>query len=211
MRSVQERLVRLDDKLILLLTPPFSDGPLDPGYIKGYLPGIRENGAQYTHAATWVVQAIARLGQGRLAFELFQILNPIHHGRNEEEVARYKVEPYVVAGDVFSQPPHVGRGDWTWYTGSAGWLYRTGIESMLGLRRSGSFLTFDPCIPPQWPGFTLTYRYQSTHYRVAIENPNGAERGVAEVWLDGQRREDLMIPLADDQQTHEARVVMGDS
>jgi cyclic beta-1,2-glucan synthetase len=211
MRSVQERLVRPDDKLILLLTPPFNDGPLDPGYIKGYLPGIRENGAQYTHAATWVVQAIARLGQGRLAFELFQILNPIPHGRNEEEVARYKVEPYVVAGDVFSQPPHAGRGGWTWYTGSAGWLYRTGIESMLGLRRSGRFLTLDPCIPPQWSGFMLNYRFQSAHYRIAIENPQGAERGVAEVWLDGQRREDLVIPLADDQQTHEARVVMGDS
>jgi len=211
MRSVQERLVRPDEKLILLLTPPFNEGPLDPGYIKGYLPGIRENGAQYTHAATWVVQAIARLGQGRLAFELFQILNPIHHGRNEEEVARYKVEPYVMAADVFSQPPHVGRGGWTWYTGSAGWLYRTGIESILGLRRSGSFLTFDPCIPPQWPGFTVTYRFQFALYRIVIENPQGAERGVTEVWLDGQRREDFLIPLADDQQTHEARVVMGHS
>jgi cyclic beta-1,2-glucan synthetase len=110
---------------------------------------------------------------------------------------------------VFSQPPHVGRGGWSWYTGSAGWLYRTGLESILGLRRSGSFLTFDPCIPPHWPGFTLTYRFQSARYRIVIENPQGAERGIAEVWLDGQRHEDLVIPLADDQQTHEARVVMG--
>ena len=172
MKSVQERLVRPDDQLILLLTPPFNDGPMDPGYIKGYVPGIRENGAQYTHAATWVVQAVARLGQGRLAFELFQLLNPIHHGRNEQEVARYKVEPYVVAGDVFSQPPHVGRGGWTWYTGSAGWLYRTGIESLLGFRRSGGILTFDPCIPPQWTGFSLTYRFQSTRYQIVDRKPS---------------------------------------
>ena len=175
------------------------------------MPGIRENGAQYTHAATWVVQAFARLGQGRLAFELFQILNPIHHGRNQEEVARYKVEPYVVAGDVFSQPPHVGRGGWTWYTGSAGWLYRTGIESILGLRRSGNLLDFRSLHSTRMAWIKITYRFQSAHYRIAVENPRGVERGVAEVWLDGQLREDLVIPLADDRQTHEVRVVMGDS
>ena len=175
-----------EDGLILLLAPPFDDGPLDPGYIKGYLPGIRENGAQYTHAAAWVVQATALLGQGRLAYELYQSLNPISHARDHAHMSRYKVEPYVVAGDVYSQPPHVGRGGWTWYTGSAGWLYRVGLESILGLHRAGDCLTLDPCIPPEWQGFTIRYRFRSATYHIAVENPEGRERGVAATSLDGR-------------------------
>src|SRR5262249_17467961 len=152
-----------------------------------YLPGIRENGAQYTHAAVWVAQAAALLGQGGRAHELFRILNPIYHAIDQEGVARYKAEPYVLAGDVYNHPMHLGRGGWSWYTGSAGWLYRVGLESILGLRRTGGVLTIDPCIPPQWPGFEVAYRFGSTTYRIIVENPRHLERGVAEVWLDGQR------------------------
>jgi cyclic beta-1,2-glucan synthetase len=211
MESVHERLSRRDDGLILLLAPPFDEGPVAPGYIKGYLPGVRENGAQYTHAAAWVVLATALLGDGQRAFELFQTLNPIQHARDRKGVHRYKVEPYVVAGDVFSQPPHIGRGGWSWYTGSAAWLYRVGLESILGLRRSGDRLTLDPCIPPEWKGFVITYRFRSATYRIEVENPHGRVRGIATVCLDGQRCEDATIFLADDGRNHVVRVFMGDS
>ena len=211
MESVLDLLIRREEGLILLLTPPFDDGPVDPGYIKGYLPGVRENGAQYTHAATWVVQAAALLGEGRRAFELFQILNPIEHARDQSAVQLYKLEPYVVAGDVFSQPPLAGRGGWSWYTGSAAWLYRTGLESILGLRRSGDRLTLDPCIPPEWKGFEITYQYRSATYRIAVENPQGQERGVVTICLDGRPSEDATISLIDDGQNHDVRVFMGNS
>jgi cyclic beta-1,2-glucan synthetase len=211
MESVLDLLIRREEGLILLLTPPFDDGPVDPGYIKGYLPGVRENGAQYTHAATWVVQAIALLGEGRRAFELFQILNPIEHARDPSAVQRYKLEPYVVAGDVFSQPPLAGRGGWSWYTGSAAWLYRAGLESILGLRRSGDRLTLDPCIPPEWKGFEISYQYRSATYRITVENPQGLERGIATIRVDGRSREDGTILLTDDEQSHDVRVFMGNS
>jgi cyclic beta-1,2-glucan glucanotransferase len=211
MESVLDLLIRREEGLILLLTPPFDDGPVDPGYIKGYLPGVRENGAQYTHAATWVVQAIALLGEGRRAFELFQILNPIEHARDPSAVQRYKLEPYVVAGDVFSQPPLAGRGGWSWYTGSAAWLYRAGLESILGLRRSGDRLTLDPCIPPEWKGFEISYQYRSATYRITVENPQGLERGIATICVDGRSREDGTILLTDDEQSHDVRVFMGNS
>jgi len=211
MESVLDLLIRREEGLILLLTPPFDDGPVDPGYIKGYLPGVRENGAQYTHAATWVVQAIALLGEGRRAFELFQILNPIEHARDPSAVQRYKLEPYVVAGDVFSQPPLAGRGGWSWYTGSAAWLYRAGLESILGLRRSGDRLTLDPCIPPEWKGFEISYQYRSATYRITVENPRGQERGVATICVDGRPCENGTVSLADDGQSHDVRVFMGNS
>ena len=186
MQSVQERLVDLKNGLILLLTPPFDDGEFDPGYIKGYVPGVRENGAQYTHAAAWVVQATAQLGQGRLAFDLYQSLNPVHCSRDHGHMSRYRTEPYVVAGDVYSQPPHLGRGGWTWYTGSAGWLYRVGLGSILGHQRSGNGLTLDPCIPPEWKSFTIRYRFGSTTYHITVENPVGTERGISAITLDGR-------------------------
>ena len=207
--AVDEHLVLADDRLILLFDPPFDAGPLEPGYIKGYLPGIRENGGQYTHAATWVVLANARLGNGRRAFELFLFLNPILHADSPEAVARYQVEPYVVAADVYGRPPHVGRGGWTWYTGSAAWLYRVGLEAILGFQRSGERLTLDPCIPGDWPGFGLTYRHRSATYRITVENPNGVERGVIEVTLDGSSQPGSTIALADDGRDHQVRVVMG--
>ena len=211
MASVLDLLIRREEGLILLLTPPFDDGPVDPGYIKGYLPGVRENGAQYTHAAAWVVQATALLGEGRRAFELFQVLNPIEHTRDQSAVQLYKLEPYVVAGDVLSQPPLAGRGGWSWYTGSAAWLYRAGLESILGLKRSGDRLTLDPCIPPEWQGFEITYQYRSATYRIAVENPQGRERGIATICVDGRPCENGTVSLTDDGQSHDVRVFMGNS
>jgi len=209
MQSVQERLVDRKNGLILLLDPPFGDGPPDPGYIKGYLPGTRENGAQYTHAAAWVIQAMARLGQSRLAFELYQGLNPICCSRDHGQMSRYRVEPYVVAGDVYSHPQHIGRGGWTWYTGSACWLYCVGLESIVGLQRSGNCLTLDPCIPPEWKGYTIRYRFRSATYHITVENPEGRENGVAAVFLDGLPRDSRSIPLADDGKIHQVRAVLG--
>ena len=183
MEAVDHYLVQRERGLILLFNPPFDDDSRDPGYIKGYLPGVRENGGQYTHAAAWVVQAAARLGRGRHAFELLQILNPIQHARDPEGVERYKVEPYVVAGDVYSCPPHAGRGGWTWYTGSASWIYQAILESVLGIQRRGDRIEVNPCIPPDWTEYEVTYRFRSAVYRIHVENPNGAEsatrRGLA--------------------------------
>ena len=163
-----------------------STGPAqDPGYIKGYPPGIRENGGQYTHAALWVVMAMAQLGSGDEAVELFHMLNPVNHTRTPADVERYKAEPYVVAGDVYAHPPHAGRGGWTWYTGSAGWMYRAGLESILGLRRRGSTFEMDPCIPSSWPDYSIVWRFGRTRYEIAVSNPERRCRGVAEAELDG--------------------------
>src|SRR5688500_2644564 len=153
MAAVDEHLVRRADSVVLLFTPPFDDTPLEPGYVKGYVPGVRENGGQYTHAAVWSAIAFAALGDGDKAMELFAMLNPINHARSEAAVQRYRVEPYAVAADVYAEPPHVGRGGWTWYTGSAGWMYRAGLEWMLGFRLRGERLTISPCIPRGWAGF----------------------------------------------------------
>jgi cyclic beta-1,2-glucan synthetase len=194
--------------LVKLFAPPFDSGPLQPGYIKGYLPGIRENGGQYTHAAIWMVQALAGLGRGNEAHELWSMLCPISHAETPEAVARYKVEPYVVAADIYGVPPHVGRGGWTWYTGSASWLYRAAIETILGLTRHGNTLTFDPRIPAGWRDYDVEYRFGGTVYRCRIENPNGVEQGVREVSIDGERVERKVIALHDDGRSHEVRVVM---
>jgi cyclic beta-1,2-glucan synthetase len=210
MRSVEERLVRSDDGLILLFTPPFDLGPLQPGYIKGYVPGIRENGGQYTHAATWVALATAIQGHGRRAVELWDMLNPIHHSSSPEKMARYKVEPYVIAADIYGRPPHTGRGGWTWYTGSASWFYRVGLEAILGFRLRGNRLRVDPCIPPDWPGYEVKFRHKTATYRIVVENPKGIERGVERLTLDGQAVAGEDIPLADDGREHELVVLMGE-
>jgi len=204
--AVRDRLVREQDGTILLFDPPFDKGKLEPGYIKGYLPGVRENGGQYTHAATWVVLAAAELGLGTRASELFKLLNPVHHAGTPADAERYHVEPYVIAADVYGRPPHVGRGGWTWYTGSAGWFYRVGLEAILGFRRSGRSLQINPCIPSAWPGYTIVYRFETSTYSIRVENPHGVERGVATVTLDGITRADLMIPLEADGGTHEVVV-----
>jgi cyclic beta-1,2-glucan synthetase len=207
--AAEKHLVRDAEKLIVLFTPPFDKGVLQPGYIKGYVPGIRENGGQYTHAATWMVQAMALLGRGTRAHQLFSLLNPISHAHSKESVDRYKVEPYVIAADVYSEPPHVSRGGWTWYTGSASWLYRVALETMLGFHLSGDKLTIDPCIPANWPGYEITYRYRSARYRIVVENPQGVERGVQSVEVEGRSATDKRIELHDDGKTHQVRVILG--
>ena len=185
MASLEKHLVRRDDGLALLFSPPFDKTPLDPGYIKGYPPGLRENGGQYSHAAMWAILGFAQLGAGEKAAELFALLNPINHARTPAEVERYKVEPYVVAADVYSVPPHAGRGGWTWYTGSAGWMYRAGVEGILGIRREGAFLVIDPCIPAGWPGFAATVNVGSTHYDIRVEASSSCPPDLSHAVLDG--------------------------
>jgi len=209
MGAVGQRLVRVADKLIQLFDPPFDKGALQPGYIKGYVPGIRENGGQYTHAATWVVLAAALQGRGDLALRLWNVINPIYHATTRAEVDHYKVEPYVVCADVYGAPPHTGRGGWTWYTGSASWLYRVALEAILGFRREGNTLRFEPCIPPSWPGFEMIYRHRSATYRIRTDNSAGTGRGVRSIELDGQRMPNGSVPLLDDEKTHEVAIQLG--
>ena len=211
MASVHEFLVRLGDGLVLLFTPPFDHSDVDPGYVKGYLPGIRENGGQYTHGAIWSVLAFAALGDGDRAGELFSVLNPINHASTRAGVHKYKVEPYVMAADVYAEPPHVGRGGWTWYTGSAGWMYQAGVEWILGFRLRGTTLLLDPCIPRAWPGYEIDFRYHSAKYEIVVENPQGVSRGVASAELDGVTLpgDGASIPLVDDGVTHKVRVILG--
>jgi cellobiose phosphorylase len=207
MASVEERLVHPDAKLIQLFDPPFDRGPLQPGYVKGYVPGIRENGGQYTHGATWVVLATALQGRGDRALELWNLLNPVYHATTPAEVERYKVEPYVVCADIYGAPPHTGRGGWTWYTGSAGWLYRVAVEAILGIWPSGDRLRVEPSIPSRWPGYEVAYRHGSATYRIRVENPAGG--GVRSVLVDGQPVPGGVVPLRDDGREHDVRVTLG--
>ena len=215
MASVDRLLVDHQHQIARLFTPPFNHSRENPGYIKGYPPGVRENGGQYTHGATWSIFAWAKLGDGDRAGALFDLLNPIHHSNTAEAVERYKVEPYVVSADVYSVAPHIGRGGWTWYTGSAAWLYRAGLEAVLGFQLRGDQLRIDPCIPKHWPGFQLTYQQCDRHhvitrYEITVENPGHVCRGVTRVELDGKALTATgAIALADDGQTHSLRVVLG--
>ncbi len=209
LRSLEENLVRKADNLILLFTPPFDKTTADVGYIQGYPPGVRENGGQYTHGATWVPMAFARRGDGDKAVRLLRMLNPVERAREKEGCQRYKVEPYVMAGDVYSLAGHVGRGGWTWYTGAAAWTYRVWLEEVLGFQRRGDALTINPVIPKDWAGFHLRYRYRNTTYRIAVENPDHCSRGVTLVELDGVAIADKIVTLHDDGVPHEIRVVLG--
>ena len=212
MAAVDKYLVRRDEKLSLLFTPPFDHPAEDPGYIKGYPAGIRENGGQYTHGATWAAMAFAMQGDGDRAAELLSMLNPIRHADSPTGVQRYKVEPYVACADVYSVSPHVGRGGWTWYTGSAGWMYRVTLEWLLGFRVRGENLALDPCIPHAWPGFEVTYRYRSARYEISVENPLGVCRGILAIKLDGEvvtGNKNALIPLRDDGAVHKVQVVLG--
>jgi cyclic beta-1,2-glucan synthetase len=210
MDAVRTHLVRRGQGVLLLLTPPFDQSAQDPGYIKGYPPGVRENGGQYTHAALWIVMAMAGLGSGDEAVELFHLLNPINHTRTPADVDRYKTEPYVVAADVYAHHSHAGRGGWTWYTGSASWMYRAGLESILGLRRRGTVFAVEPCIPSSWPEYTIVWRLGQTRYEIRVLNPERRCRGVAQAELDGVPVDSRAIPLADDGRTHQVRLVLGD-
>ena len=199
MRALDLHLVKANIRAILLLDPPFDKGEQDPGYIKGYVPGVRENGGQYTHAAIWAAMAFAQLGDARKAWELLHLINPAA----SLNIETYKVEPYVMAADVYAKEPHAGRGGWTWYTGSAGWMYRLGVESLLGLQRSGNTLKIEPLIPQGWPGFTLTYRFGLTHYHFEVTQ---GITGSTSMTLDDQRIEVDALVLIDDRIEHRVRV-----
>ena len=212
MAALDKYLLRRDDSLLLLFTPPFNHPARDPGYIRGYPPGGRETGGQYTHGAIWTALAFVMQGDGDRAGELLSMLNPIHHADSPTAIHRYKVEPYVVCADLYSEPPHVGRGGWTWYTGSAGWMYRVALEGLLGFQLHGATLALDPCIPRNWPGFEIAFRYRSARYEIAVKNPNSVCRGVVSVMLDGALMPDskkALIPLADDGATHRVLLVLG--
>ncbi|OOG60905.1 glycosyl transferase family 36 [Rhodanobacter sp. B05] len=214
MASVDDLLIDHEHKVARLFTPPFDqDGKEDPGYIKGYPPGVRENGGQYTHGAIWSIFAWAGLGDGDRAGALFDLLNPIHHSDSAEAVARYKVEPYVACADVYSVAPHIGRGGWTWYTGSAAWLYRAGLEAVLGFRLQGDRLRVTPCLPKAWPGFQITYRHgakRATRYEISVENPDRVCARVKSIQLDGQTLDSTAsIALIDDGQIHHLRITLG--
>ena len=206
MDAVYARLVRRDDALIQLLDPPFDKSDMDPGYIKGYVPGVRENGGQYTHAAIWTVMAFAALGDSQRAWELLNMINPVNHGKTAAGVALYKVEPYVIAADVYAVAPHAGRGGWSWYTGSAGWMYRLIVESLLGLRLDVDKLHFAPCLSADWKAFKLHYRYRETVYHIVVSQTQAAAATAMRVTVDGVERPDKIIPLIDDRQDHVVEV-----
>jgi cyclic beta-1,2-glucan synthetase len=208
MESVYKNLVRLEEELILLFTPPFQRTARDPGYIKGYPRGIRENGGQYTHAALWSIWAFAQMGQGERAANLFRLINPIYHTDTPEDVERYRVEPYVIAADVYSVEPYVGRGGWTWYTGSASWMYRLGTEMILGLQRTGEYLRIDPSIPKDWTHYQINYRFGTSLYHILVKQQKDGDDRKHQFNMDGKILQDGLIPLKDDGQTHEIVVIM---
>ena len=205
MESLNSRLVHQDSRIIQLLDPPFDKSSLNPGYIKGYVPGVRENGGQYTHAAIWAAMAFAQLGDSQHAWEILGMINPINHAKSPTDINTYKVEPYVVAADVYAVSPHVGRGGWTWYTGSAGWMYRLILESLLGLRLDVNKLFIEPCFPEDWKAFKIHYRYRKAIYHInVIRMPDNNSQTI--VILDGVKQEGKTIPLIDDAQEHRVEV-----
>ncbi len=211
MSAVDTQLVSRSDGLVKLFAPPFDHTSHDPGYIKAYPPGLRENGGQYTHASLWTTLAFALLGDGDRAGELFSLLNPINHSSTCADIDRYKVEPYVVCADVYSAPAHIGRGGWTWYTGSAAWMYRTAVEGILGIHLRAGTLHVDPCIPRAWAGFEFTYKFGSSRYRITVKNPRGVSRGVVQASLDGKDvgRTPCAIDLIDDGRHHDGEITLG--
>jgi cellobiose phosphorylase len=205
MQSADEHLVRKEDGLIQLFNPPFDKSDLNPGYIKGYVPGVRENGGQYTHAAIWLVMAFAATGNKKRTWELLQMINPVNRGSNIEKIAIYKTEPYVIAADVYAEPLHKGRGGWTWYTGSAGWMYQLITDSFIGLKREGDTLRFTPCIPEEWKNFEVSYRFQDTFYQIHFEQLASEEKNMR-VFLDETIQEQNVISLVNDGKTHEVKI-----
>ena len=209
-RAADSQLVREADRLVLLFWPPFNTTLHDPGYVRAYPPGIRENGGQYTHAATWLGWAYAGLGDGENAARVFRLLNPILRASGAAASQRYRVEPYALAGDIYSCPPWVGRGGWTWYTGAAAWMWRLGVEAILGLRKEEGGLRVDPCIPPEWKGFEAWVSLGQRRVHVVVENPEGVARGVASVSLDGRPLDEPCMRLdPSTPREHEVRVRLG--
>jgi cellobiose phosphorylase len=208
MNAVDQRLVKRDAKLIQLFDPPFDKSALNPGYIKGYLPGVRENGAQYTHAAVWTVLGFAMLGDAERAWELLAMILPVNHSLDLPAADVYSVEPYVVAADVYAVPPHTGRGGWTWYTGSAGWLYRLIIEHLVGLKLEVDHLRFIPCLPAAWKTLTVHYRYRNSTFHITLRAKAGW-KGAPQIMIDGQKHDGETLPLRDDQKEHQVEVNFG--
>jgi cellobiose phosphorylase len=208
MKAVVNYLVNEEEGIIKLLTPPFDSSDLNPGYIKGYVPGVRENGGQYTHAAAWVILAFTELGDGDTAWKLYNMINPINHTRTPIECMKYKVEPYVMAADVYAVDPHAGRGGWTWYTGAAGWMYRVAVEHILGLKKYGDKFTVDPCVPRNWESFVIEYAHGHSKYVIKVINPDRVNKGVREIYLDGEPV-DKFVPLKDENKVFRVLVVMG--
>ena len=207
MAAVDEQLVRPQDGLVQLLAPPFDTDRLDPGYIRGYVPGVRENGGQYTHAAVWAAMAFVELGEPERAWALLRIINPVRHTLSAEGVMVYKIEPYVMAADVYARAPHVGRGGWSWHTGAAGWMYRLVLESLLGVRREGRALHLSPRLPADWPAVKIDYRFGGTVFHIVVQQDGtGGDAGTVRVSLDGILRPDGSIPLVDDLQVHQVEV-----
>ena len=202
MAAVDQRLVRRDKQIIQLLDPPFDKSDLEPGYIKGYIPGVRENGGQYTHAAIWTTMAFAMMGDTERAWEFFAMLNPVNHGSTPEAIERYKVEPYVMCADIYGVSPHTGRGGWTWYTGAAGWMYRLTVETLLGLQLEVDHLRIAPCIPADWDSYKIHYRYRETVYHITVRRVGEPSGQVIRVTVDGVERPDARIPLIDDRREH---------
>ena len=206
MESVDNLLVDRDNKLIKLFTPSFDKTLFEPGYIKAYMPGIRENGGQYTHAAIWNMMANAILGNGNLAEEYFRILNPIEHARTNEACRKYKVEPYVISADIYSASKLEGRGGWSWYTGAASWMYKVGLEYILGFKKKGNILEIKPCINKEWGKYEIWYKYIDTNYHISVENKDKQQTGVKNMYLDNEKVE--KIELKNDNINHEILVIM---
>jgi cellobiose phosphorylase len=205
MESAYKYLVRKELSLIQLFDPPFDKSDLNPGYIKGYVPGVRENGGQYTHAAIWMTMAFAALGDKERTWELLKMINPVNHGNSTAEIAKYKVEPYVMAADVYAEENHKGRGGWTWYTGSAGWMYQLIIGSVIGITRKNDRLEFNPCIPPEWNSFNVNYRYMETNYHLSFSQAEKGDNKI-KICVDGKEQNDNTVSLQNDKTAHEVKI-----
>lgn len=208
MESLENHLIDKENGIIKLLDPPFVNGKLNPGYIKAYLPGVRENGGQYTHSSVWVVIAEAILGQGDKAGEFYRMINPIEHARTKESTKKYKVEPYVIAADIYGAGNLAGRGGWTWYTGSASWFYKAGIEFVLGIKIKNNTLSIEPCIPKDWKEFSARYKFGRSIYNINVKNPNGKNSGVQKMMVNGEEIKEKAIRLSDDGKIYEVEIEM---
>ncbi len=209
MESLENYLINKEVGIIKLLDPPFEKSALEPGYIKAYLPGVRENGGQYTHAAIWAIIATAMLKLNNKAQEFYRMINPIEHGKTKELIWRYKVEPYAIAADVYGASNLLGRGGWTWYTGSSSWFYKAGIEYILGLKIENGILRIEPCIPKDWKEYRIRYEYKTSVYNISVKNPNESETGeVKEFFVNGQKIEEKQLKLIDNGRIYEIEVVL---
>ena len=206
MQSADEHLVRKENGIIQLFNPPFDKSNQNPGYIKGYVPGVRENGGQYTHAAIWLVMAFAAIGDKKRTWELLQMINPINRTSSKDKISKYKTEPYVIAADVYAEPKHKGQGGWTWYTGSAGWMYQLIIHSFIGLKREGNTLTFTPCLPEEWTHFEMYYRFGETNYYIQFTQTTSEAEQAMKIFLNGAELMSGVVSLVDDRKEHKVKI-----